>query len=70
MEKTWIWSLGQEDPLEKVMVTHSNILAWKTPWTEKPGELQSVGPQRVGHNWATKQHNKGKLKKQKKKLGK
>ena len=43
-------SLGQEDPLEKGMTTHSSILAWKIPWTEEPGGLQSMGSQRVGHN--------------------
>ena len=43
-------SLGWEDPLEKEMATHSSTLAWKIPWTEKPGRLQSVGSQRVGHN--------------------
>ena len=43
-------SLGQEDPLEKEMATHSSILAWKIPWTEEPGRLQSMGPQRVGHD--------------------
>ena len=48
-------SLGQEDPLEKEMATHSSILAWRIPWTEEPGGLQSVGSQRVGLNWATKQ---------------
>ena len=53
MQETWIWSLGQEDPLEKEMATHSSTLAWKIPWTEKPGRLQSMGSQRVGHNWAT-----------------
>ena len=42
--------LGQEDPLEKEMATHSSILAWKIPWTEEPGRLQSVGSQRVGHD--------------------
>ena len=42
--------LGQEDPLEKGMATHSNILAWKLPWTEEPGWLKSMGLQRVGHN--------------------
>ena len=47
---TWVQSLGQEDPLEKEMATHSVILAWKIPWTEEPGRLQSVGLQRVGHN--------------------
>ena len=46
----WVRSLGQENPLEEEMVTHSNILAWKIPWTEEPGGLQSTGPQRVGHN--------------------
>ena len=43
-------SLGQEDPLEKGMATHSSILAWRVPWTEEPGGLQSLGSQRVGHN--------------------
>ena len=45
-----VQSLGQEDPLEKGLATHSSILAWKTPWTEEPGGLQSRGSQRVGHN--------------------
>ena len=53
MQKTWIQSLGQGDPLEKEMATHSSILAWKIPWTEDPGGLQSMGPQRVGHDLAT-----------------
>ena len=44
---------GWEDPLEKGMATHSSILAWKIPWTEQPGELQPMGPQRVRHNWVT-----------------
>ena len=48
-----VWSLGQECHLEKEMATHSNILAWRIPWTEKPGELQSMGSQRVRHDWAT-----------------
>ena len=43
----------REDPLEKEMATHSSILAWRTPWTEEPGGLQSIGLQRVGHNWVT-----------------
>ena len=43
MQETWIWSLGQEDPLEKEMATHSSILAWKIPWREEPGRLQSMG---------------------------
>ena len=47
-------SLGQEDPLEKEMETHSSFLAWRIPWTEKPGGLQSMGSQRVGHKLVTK----------------
>ena len=43
MQDTRVWSLGQEDPLEKGMATHSSILAWKIPWTEEPGGLQSMG---------------------------
>ena len=50
MQETWVLFLGWEDPLEKEMTTHSSILAWKIPWTEEPGELQSMGSQRVGHN--------------------
>ena len=51
MQETRVRSLGGEDPLEKEMATHSSILAWKIPWTEKPGRLQSMGLQRVGlHN--------------------
>ena len=53
MQETWVWSLGQEDPLEKEMATYSSILAWRIPWTEEPGGLQSTGLQRVGHDWAT-----------------
>ena len=45
-----VQSLGGEDPLEKEMATHSSILAWRIPWTEEPGGLQSMGSQRVGHN--------------------
>ena len=48
-------SLGQKDHLEKEMATHSSILAWEIPWTEKPGGLQSVGSQRVRHDLATRQ---------------
>ena len=51
--ETWIRSLTQEDPLEKEMATHSSILAWRIPWTEEPGGLQSMGSQRVGYEWAT-----------------
>ena len=50
MQETWVPSLGREDPLEKEMATHSNILAWRVPWTEEPGRLQCMGLQRVGHN--------------------
>ena len=45
MQETWVQSLGQEDPLEKVMATHSSILAWEIPWTEEPGGLQFMGSQ-------------------------
>ena len=48
MRETWVQSLGQEDPLEKEMATHSSTLAWKIPWMEKSGGLQSMGSQRVG----------------------
>ena len=51
MRETWVRSLRQEDPLEKEMATHSSTLAWKIPWMEEPGRLQSVGSQRVGHDW-------------------
>ena len=50
MQETRVLSLGQEDPLEKDMATHSSILTWKIPWTEEPGRLQSMGSQRVGHD--------------------
>ena len=50
MQETWVRSLGQEDPLEKEMATLSSTLAWKIPRTEKPGRLQSMGLQRVGHD--------------------
>ena len=49
-DEMWAQSLGQEDPLEEGMATHSIILAWRTPWTEEPGKLQSIRSQRVGHN--------------------
>ena len=54
MRETQVRSLGREDPLEKWMATHSSILAWKIPWTEEPGRLQSLGSQRVQHHLATK----------------
>ena len=50
MQETWVQFLGQKDYLEKGMATHSSILAWRIPWTEEPGRLQSMGSQRVGHN--------------------
>ena len=53
MQETQVQSLGQEDPLEKGMATHSSILAWRIPWTDEPGGLQSMGSQRVGHDGAT-----------------
>ena len=49
-QETLVRSLGQEDPLEEGMATHSSILAWRIPWTEEPGGLQSIGSQRVSHN--------------------
>ena len=48
--ETWVQSLGQEDPLEKEMAIHSSSIAWKIPWTEEPGRLQSMGSQRVKHD--------------------
>ena len=50
MQETWVQSLGGEYPLEKKMATHSSILAWRIPWTEESGGLQSMGSQRVGHD--------------------
>ena len=50
MQETWVQSLGWEDPLKKEMATHSSILAWRIPWTEEPGGLQSTGSQRVRHD--------------------
>ena len=50
MQETWVRSLGRENPLKKEMATHSSILAWRIPWTEEPGGLQSMGSQRVRHN--------------------
>ena len=52
MLKTWVRYLSWEDPLEKGMATHCSILAWRIPWTEEPGRLQTMESQRVGHNWA------------------
>ena len=53
MQETWVWSLGREDPLEKEMAIHSSTLAWRMPWREEPGRLQSMGSQRVGHDWVS-----------------
>ena len=53
MRETWVRFLGREDPLEKEMAIHSSTLAWKIPWTEEPDRLQSMGSQRVGHDWVT-----------------
>ena len=53
MQETQVRSLGQADPLEKEMATHSSTLAWKIPWMEEPGRLQSMGSQRVGHDGTT-----------------
>ena len=50
-QKTWFWSLGQEDFLDEEIAVHSSIPAWRIPWTEEPGGLQFIGPQRVRHNW-------------------
>ena len=52
-----VLSLGQEDSLEEVMATHSSIVAWRILWTEEPGGLQSIGLQRVGHNWSDLPHS-------------
>ena len=53
MEETRVQSLGQEDPLEEGMATHASVLAWRIPWTEEPDGLQSMGSQRVKHDWVT-----------------
>ena len=58
MQETWFQSLGWEDPLEMEMVTHSSILAWKIPWKEEPGGLQSIGLQRAGHVKQLSTHTK------------
>ena len=50
MRETWVRSLGREDPLEKEMAIYSSTIAWKIPWTEEPGRVQSMGSQRVRHN--------------------
>ena len=59
MWEIWVQSLGQEDPLEKEMATHSSILAWRIPWTEEPGGLQFMRLQRVGRDWVTNTDTQG-----------
>ena len=61
VQKTQVRPLGQEDPLEKGMATHCHILAWRSPWTEWPGGLQSRGSKRVQHTWATSTFSREKL---------
>ena len=56
MQETRVWSLGWEDLLEKEMATHSNILAWRNPWTEEPDELQTMRWQGVQHDWVINTH--------------
>ena len=55
MQEMQAWSLGQEDPLEEEMATHSRTLAWEIPWTEEPGGLQSMEPQKFGYDFVIKQ---------------
>ena len=57
MQETWVWSLGQEDPMTKGMATYSSILAWRISWTEEPGGLLSMGSQRVRHDWVSNTHH-------------
>ena len=59
MQETWVWSLGQEDPLEEEMATHSSVLAWKISWTENPGRLQSMESQ--SYAWATEHGKLGRV---------
>ena len=62
MQETRVRALEWEDPLEKEMAIHSSTIAWKIPWTEEPGRPQSMGSQRVRHDWATSLHFMKKLK--------
>ena len=59
VQHTRVQSLGQEDPLEKGRATHASLLAWRIPWTEEPGGLQSLGSQRVGRDCMTDTHTQG-----------
>ena len=61
MWETWVQSLGWENPLEKGIATHSSILAWRIPWTEEPGGLQSMKSQRVGHDWVPQHSTHGEV---------
>ena len=63
MQKSGIRFLGWKDPLEKELATHSSILAWRIPWTEEPGRVQSMGSQRIGHDLATEERERFKLRK-------
>ena len=65
MWETRVWSLGQKDPLEEGMATHSSVLIWRIPWTEEPVGLQSLGSQRVRHNWSNLAHTHVNIKKEK-----
>ena len=58
-QETWVWSLGQENPLEKEMATHSSVLTWEVPWTEEPGGLQSMRSPRVGQDLDSEQEEPG-----------
>ena len=58
MQETWVGSLGREDPLEEGMATHSSVLAWRIPWTEESGRLQSIGSHRVRHTWSDLAHTR------------
>ena len=60
-QETQVWTLGWEDPLEKEMTTHSSSLAWRIPWIEEPGRLQSIGLQRIRNDWAQHTHNVWKI---------
>ena len=56
LQETWVWTLDREDLLEEDVATHSSVLAWRIPWTEEPGGLQSMGSQRVRHGWSDLAH--------------
>ena len=61
IRETWVWSLGQEDLLEKEMATHCTVLAWKFSWTEEPGGLQSIESQKVRHDCQTHYNSEGEV---------